>query len=50
MSQNREAARDRDEAEHDYAVNKEVLKLLKEVREERRQLRESVANAIGGSR
>jgi uncharacterized membrane protein len=49
MSQNREAARDRDEAEHDYAVNKEALELLKEVREEQRQLRDSVANAMGGS-
>jgi uncharacterized membrane protein len=49
MSQNREAARDRDEAEHDYAVNKEALELLKEVREEQRQLRDSVANTMGGS-
>jgi len=29
MSQNRQAAKDRDEAEHDYAVNREALDRLK---------------------
>ncbi len=28
MSQNRQSARDRDEAEHDYAVNREALAIL----------------------
>jgi uncharacterized membrane protein len=49
MSQNREAARDRDEAEHDYAVNKEALQVLREVREEQRRLRESVTKATGST-
>jgi uncharacterized membrane protein len=49
MSQNREAAHDRDQAEHDYAVNKEALKLLKEVREEQTRLRESVSKAMGST-
>ena len=49
MSQNREAARDRDEAEHDYSVNKEALQLLKEVREEQSRLRESIAAASNGA-
>lgn len=31
MSQNRQAARDRDEAEHDYAVNREALDILRRV-------------------
>ena len=29
MSQNRQAAKDRDEAEHDYRVNEETLERLK---------------------
>ncbi len=43
MSQNRQAARDRDEAEHDYEVNREALNLLRQVREEQIKLREIVA-------
>jgi uncharacterized membrane protein len=43
MSQNRQAARDRDEAEHDYEVNREALDLLKQVREEQRKIGEAVA-------
>lgn len=31
MSQNRQAARDRDEAEHDYSVNREALDILRRV-------------------
>jgi uncharacterized membrane protein len=46
MSQNRQAARDRDEAEHDYEVNREALDLLRQVREEQTQLREVVARRI----
>ena len=42
MSQNRQAARDRDEAEHDYDVNREALELLGHVRDEQTKLRELV--------
>ena len=43
MSQNRQAARDRDEAEHDYEINREALDLLRQVREEQTKLTEVVA-------
>jgi uncharacterized membrane protein len=33
MSQNRQAAEDRDEAEHDYVVNQETLDRLKQLEE-----------------
>ncbi len=33
MSQNRQSARDRDEAEHDYEVNREALAMLQSIRE-----------------
>jgi uncharacterized membrane protein len=46
MSQNRQAARDRDEAEHDYEVNREALDLLRQVREEQTKLREVVTRAV----
>jgi uncharacterized membrane protein len=49
MSQNRAAARDRDEAEHDYDVNKEALELLGQVRKEQRELRETIAKVLGPS-
>ncbi len=39
MSQNREAARDRDEAEHDYDVNREALKLLRDVVAEQQEVK-----------
>lgn len=39
MSQNRQTARDRDAAEHDYQVNRDALDLLREVVEEQRRLR-----------
>lgn len=48
MSQNRQAARDRDEAEHDYEVNREALDLLRKVQEEQTRLRELVGNAARG--
>ena len=47
MSQNRQAARDRDEAEHDYEVNREALDLLRHLSEEQANLRELVGKAIG---
>jgi uncharacterized membrane protein len=43
MSQNREAARDRDEAEHDYEVNREALELLKRLATEQARIRELLA-------
>jgi uncharacterized membrane protein len=39
MSQNRQAARDRDEAEHDYQVNRDALELLKHLQSEQIRLR-----------
>jgi uncharacterized membrane protein len=39
MSQNRQAARDRAEAEHDYTVNEEALSLLRRVEKELTDLR-----------
>jgi uncharacterized membrane protein len=42
MSQNRQAAKDRDEAEHDYHVNREALDRLKRLEEGLDRLIESV--------
>ena len=50
MSQNRQAARDRDEAEHDYDVNREALDLLKQVREEQSKLGEAIARLTDRAR
>lgn len=38
MSQNRQAARDRDEAEHDYGVNREALEILRRLEAEQKRL------------
>lgn len=38
MSQNRQAARDRDEAEHDYSVNRKALDLLRRLEAEQTRL------------
>lgn len=38
MSQNRQTAKDRDEAEHDYAVNRETLSLLRGLDERQRRI------------
>jgi uncharacterized membrane protein len=40
MSQNRQSARDRDEAEHDYGVNREALDILRRVEAEQKRLRD----------
>lgn len=40
MSQNRQAARDRDEAEHDYAVNRKALDILRRLEEEQNRVKE----------
>jgi uncharacterized membrane protein len=42
MSQNRQAARDRDAAEHDYRVNEEALALLRRLAQEQEELRKAV--------
>lgn len=39
MSQNRQAARDRDEAEHDYRVNRDALDLLRRLAKEQSELK-----------
>lgn len=49
MSQNRQAARDRDEAEHDYDVNKEALELLRHVGENQTELKEAIAHMVDTS-
>jgi uncharacterized membrane protein len=43
MSQNRQAAKDRDEAEHDYKVNREALDRLKRLEEGLARLEELTA-------
>jgi uncharacterized membrane protein len=40
MSQNRQAAKDRDEAEHDYEVNREALERLQRLEERQEQIRQ----------
>ena len=40
MSQNRQTARDRDEAEHDYEVNRQALELLRTIQKDQRHLEE----------
>jgi uncharacterized membrane protein len=44
MSQNRQAARDRDAAEHDYRVNEEALELLRRLAAEQERLGVVVAS------
>lgn len=43
MSQNRQVAKDRDEAEHDYEVNREALERLQRLEERQEQIRELLA-------
>jgi len=40
MSQNRQTARDRDEAEHDYGVDRKALDVLKRLEEDQARLKE----------
>lgn len=40
MSQNRQSARDRDEAEHDYEVNREGLATLQKIQQDQAQVKE----------
>lgn len=43
MSQNRQTARDRDEAEHDYEVNREAFATLKEIQQTQARVQEILA-------
>jgi uncharacterized membrane protein len=40
MSQNRQSARDRDEAEHDYEVNREAFATLQKIQQDQARVRE----------
>jgi uncharacterized membrane protein len=40
MSQNRQSARDRDEAEHDYEVNREAFATLQKIQQDQARLKE----------
>jgi uncharacterized membrane protein len=40
MSQNRQTARDRDEAEHDYKLNREAFTVLKEIEQNQARVQE----------
>ena len=42
MSQNRQAAKDRDEAEHDYEVNRRTLNLLRRLEERQASIEDAV--------
>jgi uncharacterized membrane protein len=47
MSQNRQTARDRDEAEHDYQVNREALQILRRLEEEQARIKGLVEASSG---
>ncbi len=49
MSQNRQAAKDRDEAEHDYEVNREALDRLTRLEDRLSRLEELLARRPGSS-
>jgi uncharacterized membrane protein len=49
MSQNRQAAKDRDEAEHDYRVNQESLDRLKRLEQTQQRLLEEIRRLRPGS-
>jgi uncharacterized membrane protein len=49
MSQNRQAAKDRDEAEHDYEVNRESLDRLQRLEESQRRVLELVEGLRGSN-
>jgi uncharacterized membrane protein len=42
MSQNRQTARDRDEAEHDYQINREAFAVLQNIQEAHAELKELI--------
>jgi uncharacterized membrane protein len=43
MSQNRQTARDRDEAEHDYEINREAFAVLQKIQDAQSELKELLA-------
>ncbi|MEO8324062.1 MAG: DUF1003 domain-containing protein [Actinomycetota bacterium] len=47
MSQNRQAARDRDEAEHDYKVNREALDILRRLEAAQTSMKELLEQPEG---
>ena len=47
MSQNRQAARDRDEAEHDYKVNRDALKILQRLEAEQKRVKDLLEHPEG---
>lgn len=47
MSQNRQTARDRDEAEHDYEVNREALEILRRLEAEQARVKELLDRSSG---
>ena len=49
MSQNRQAAKDRDEAEHDYKINREALERLARLEEQQARIHELLAGLATGS-
>ena len=49
MSQNRQSAKDRDEAEHDYKVNREGLEALHRLEEQQSRLEEMVSSLAAKS-
>jgi uncharacterized membrane protein len=50
MSQNRQAARDRDEAEHDYKVNREALERLARLEEQQALIHQLLVRLAGETR
>jgi uncharacterized membrane protein len=49
MSQNRQAAKDRDEAEHDYEINRQALERLRRLEEQQDRINELLTRLAGGS-
>jgi uncharacterized membrane protein len=47
MSQNRQAARDRDEAEHDHEVNRDAIEILRRIQKDQRHLEELLQEGGG---
>jgi uncharacterized membrane protein len=50
MSQNRQAAKDRDEAEHDYEVNREALDRLARLEEQQARIHDLLAGLAGAAK
>jgi uncharacterized membrane protein len=50
MSQNRQSARDRDEAEHDYEVNRRSLAALRDIQQKQAELEELITRLSNSSR